>query len=114
MDPLTIYLEYTYGNEGSLGGHWQGGAAIFSYNWTDRFNAAVRGEIFHDEGGSRTGRRNLTIGEATLTAAYKFTAKLLGRVEVRPDWSNKSFFAEGSSGTDKSQTTLALQAIYTF
>jgi hypothetical protein len=114
MDPLTIYLEYTYGNEGSLGGHWQGGAAILSYNWTDRFNTALRGEVFHDKGGSRMGTPKLTVGEATLTAAYKFTSQLLGRFEVRPDWSNKKFFAKESSELDKSQTTLAVQAIYTF
>lgn len=114
MDPLTLYVEYTYGNEGSLGGHWQGGSAIASYNWTDRFNTAVRGEVFYDKGGSRTGVPKLTLGEATLTTAYKFTSQLLGRFEVRQDWADKKVLAEGSSGADKNQTTLALQAIYTY
>lgn len=114
IDPLTLYVEYTYGNEGSLGGHWQGVAGIASYGWTDRFSTALRGEFFHDEGGSRTGVSKLDLGEATLTAAYKFTAKLLGRMEVRQDWAGKKFFAKNNSSFDKNQTTLALQLIYAF
>ena len=58
--------------------------------------------------------KRLSLGEITLTAAYKFTAKLLGRFEVRQDWANKSVFKNGSSSADKNQTTLALQAIYGF
>lgn len=114
IDPLTLFLEYTYGNEGSLGGHWQGIAAIASYYWTSRFYTALRGEFFRDKGGSRTGVPRLNLGEITLTGGYKFTSQLLGRVEVRPDWSNKNFFAERNSGFDKSQTTLAWQVIYGF
>jgi len=114
VEPLTLFIEYTYGNEGSLGGHWQGVAAIASYKWTSRFYTALRGEYFRDKGGSRTGVPRLNLGEVTLTAGYRFTSQLLGRVEVRPDWSNKNFFAERNSGFDKSQTTLAWQVIYGF
>ncbi len=49
-----------------------------------------------------------------VTAGYRFPAQLLGRVEVRRDWSNKNFFAEKNSGFDRSQTTLAWQVIYGF
>lgn len=111
MDPLTVFLEYTYGNEG---GNWQGLAAIGSYNWTPRLNTALRAEYFHDKTGSRTGVSSLNLGELTLTTAYKFTAKLLGRFELRQDWGNKAVFAERSSGADSNQTTIALQAIYGF
>jgi hypothetical protein len=54
------------------------------------------------------------LGEITLTAAYKFTAKLLGRAEFRQDWADKKVFLVGNTGADKAQTTLALQAIYGF
>lgn len=114
VDPLTLFVEYTWGNDGSLGGHWQGASAIASYNWTSRFYTALRGEVFHDKGGSRGGVPRLTLGEITLTAGYKLTSQLLGRLEVRPDWSNKKFFAERNNGFDKSQTTLAWQVIYGF
>jgi hypothetical protein len=114
MDPLTLYLEFTWGNEGSVGGHWKGWGAIASYNWTDRFNTALRGEIFHDEGGSRTGFTDQDLGEITLTAGYKFTSQLLGRVELRQDWAGVKSLQKGRNGADKNQTTLGLQAIYTF
>ncbi len=120
MDPLAIYLEYTYGREENItsslrNGTWQGWGAIASYSWTDRFNTALRGEIFKDSDGVRTGfARDTTLGEITLTGAYKFTKMLIGRAEVRQDWADQRFFARGSSSADKNQTTLALQLIYTF
>ncbi|HWP59165.1 MAG TPA: outer membrane beta-barrel protein [Candidatus Acidoferrales bacterium] len=114
MDPLTLYLEYTWGNEGGAGGHWNGWAAIASYNWTERFNTALRGEIMHDKGGSRLGFKDQDLGEVTLTAAYKFTSQLLGRFEVRQDWAGVKSLKKGCCSLDKNQTTLAVQAIYGF
>ncbi|HVO93349.1 MAG TPA: outer membrane beta-barrel protein [Terriglobales bacterium] len=132
FDPLNLSAEYTYGrqNKASLGGTldavWQGVAAIASYGWTDRFTTALRGEVFFDRNGARTGgdlnngRANVTVGELTLTGAYKFTKMFLGRAEVRQDWSDRNVFAVGDQTNrtthfgDKSQTTLALQLIYTF
>ncbi|MBI2999077.1 MAG: porin [Deltaproteobacteria bacterium] len=117
---LTLFVEYAYGHEEKVtaslrDGTWQGLAAIASYDWTDRFNTALRGEFFKDSDGVRTGlARDVRLSELTVTGSYKFTAKLLGRAEVRPDWSSKSFFNERNNGSDKNQTTLALQVIYTF
>jgi hypothetical protein len=120
MDPLTIYLEYTYGREENItpslrNGTWQGWAMIGSYNWTDRFNTAFRGEVFKDSDGVRTGvLSDVTAGEITLTGSYKFTKMLIGRAEVRQDWADKSVFQKGAAGSDKNQTTIAVQIIYTF
>jgi Putative beta-barrel porin-2, OmpL-like. bbp2 len=126
FDPLALILEYTYGREenASLGGTrdavWQGIAGIASYGWTDRFTTALRGEYFHDRDGARLGgnfagtHAKNSVAEATLTGAYKFTKMLLGRVEVRQDWSDEAFFKKGASSADKNQTTLAGQLIYTF
>ena len=118
---LTLFLEYTYGQEENVtasgrDGSWQGWAGIASYNWTDRFTTALRGEIFKDSDGVRTAlAREARLSEITLTGAYKFTSKLLGRLELRQDSSNQRYFAKRNSGTtDKSQTTFALQALYTF
>jgi hypothetical protein len=119
FDPLVVYLEYVYGFEefkAAKDGSWHGLAAIGSYGWTDRFSTALRGEVFFDNNGSRTAfGRDVNLGEITLTAAYKFTAKLLGRAEVRQDWADKSFYQRGRAPrADENQTTFALQAIYTF
>ena len=128
MDPLTLLVEYTLGYEknaptptGKQNAWWHVLAGIASYDWTDRLNTAARAEVFIDSQAARTfgfastgpvGHVNL--GEFTLTAAYKFTAKLLGRAEFRQDWSDKRVFAVGNTGRDGAQTTLALQAIYGF
>ena len=117
---LTLFLEYTYGDEEKVtaslrNATWQGVAGIASYDWTDRFTTALRAEVFSDSDGVRTGfAHDVTLSELTLTGAYKFTAKLLGRAELRQDWANKSFFSKGDGNSDRNQTTLALQAIYAF
>jgi hypothetical protein len=122
---LTLLLEYTHGHEDKVTASlrdatWHGFAGIASYDWTDRFNTALRGEFFKDSDGARLGgnipgtHRDATVGEVTLTGAYKFTEKLLGRVELRQDWADEKMFQKGNTGSDKNQTTLALQLIYTF
>jgi hypothetical protein len=128
IDPLTIYAEYTLGHEenaptptGKKDAWWHALAGIFSYAWTDRFTTAARAEAFIDSQAARTGGfaatspvSHVNLGEITLTVAYKFTAKLLGRAEFRQDWADKKVFLVGNSGADRAQTTLALQAIYGF
>jgi hypothetical protein len=80
----------------------------------------VRGEFFNDRDGARLGgnftgtHANNSVAEVTLTGAYKFTKMFLGRVEVRQDWSDETFYRKGASSADKNQTTLAGQLIYTF
>jgi hypothetical protein len=98
MDALALYLEYTYGSEefkAAKDASWHALSAIGSYGWIDRFSTALRGEIFLDNNGYRTGL-DQTLGELTFTAAYKFTAKLLGRAEVRQDWSDSPAFRKGN------------------
>jgi hypothetical protein len=126
MDRLTVYLEYTYGREddASLGGTrdavWQGVAGIASFNWTERFNTALRAEVFNDRDGARLGgnffgtHSKVTVGEITLTGAYRFTKMFLGRAELRQDWADEKFFKRSGASADKNETTLAMQLIYTF
>jgi hypothetical protein len=127
--PLTLFLEYTYGNEDRASPSlrdvsWQGFAAIASYGWTDRLTTALRGEYMKDADGMRTifsglfgtsTPRDVGLGEITLTGSYKFTKMLMGRAELRQDWADKKVFALGNSGrADQAQTTIAFQMIYTF
>jgi hypothetical protein len=125
-DALTYILEYTYGFEekvtaGGRDATWQGLGAVVSYNWTDRFNTAVRGEFFHDHDGARMGGEPLgghldtKVVEGTLTGAYKFTTRFLGRIEVRQDIADRQLFLDDDSKrADRHQTSFAVQAIYTF
>jgi len=126
IDPLTLTLEYTIGYEQeatdpvSRNALWTGVATYANYSWTKRFSTALRGEFFYDKDGIRMGggaigaATRTKLGEFTLTGAYKFTEMLLGRFEIRQDWADQSVFAKGSSGSDTNQTSIALQAIYTF
>ncbi len=65
-------------------------------------------------GGAIGVEKRAKLGEFTLTGAYKFTEMLLGRVEIRQDWADERVFQKGKSGSDSNQTSIALQAIYTF
>ena len=126
IEPLTLLVEYTYGNEdnASLGGTrdatWQGLAGVASYGWTDRFTTALRGEWFNDRDGARIGgnflgtHANVNVGEMTVSGSYKFTKMLLGRAELRQDWSDERVFQRRASTANKNQTTLAMQLIYTY
>jgi hypothetical protein len=121
IDPLALYVEYVYGKEENVTASfrdatWYGWAAIASYNWTERFNTALRGEIFKDRDGYRTASAiNTKLAELTLTGTYKFTKMFLGRAEVRQDWADERVFQRGSApNADKNQTTLGVQLIYTY
>ncbi len=125
IDPLTLTGEFTYGHEKQATASlrdagWLGVATYANYSWTKRFSSALRGEFFYDKDGVRMGggatgvEQRAKLGEFTLTGTYKFTEMLLGRVEVRQDWSDVSVFSKGSSGSDTNQTSIALQAIYTY
>jgi hypothetical protein len=120
LDPLGVSLEYDYGHEANVtpsgrDASWQGFAGIVSWGWTDRFTTALRGEVFKDADGVRTGfGHDVTLGEITLTQSYKFTKMLLGRAELRQDWADKGFYRKSSTGADTNQTTLALQVIYQY
>ncbi len=128
MDPLTLLLEYTVGAEkkastptGIKNAQWYAFGAVGSWSWTDRFSTALRTELFLDEGASRTlgfaatkPIFNVALGEATLTATYKFTKMLQGRAEIRQDWANRAVFQRGSGNADANQTTLAVQMLYQY
>ena len=131
MDPLRVYLEYTLGHEaqaptafGNRNAWWNAVSAVASWNWTERFNTAFRGEVFIDGQGARIFAsnqfpsfapvHNAALGEITLAGTYKFTKMFLGRMEFRQDWANRGIYQRGTSKADSNQTTLALQLIYTY
>ncbi|HEX7231887.1 MAG TPA: outer membrane beta-barrel protein [Candidatus Binatia bacterium] len=131
MDPLTLYLEYTLGHEdqaptafGNRNAWWNAVSGVASWNWTERFNTAVRGEVFIDGQGARifaSGQfpsfapvHNAALGEITMSGTYKFTKMFLGRAEFRQDWANRGIYQRGTSKADSNQTTLAVQLLYTF
>ena len=125
IDPLSLALEYLWGHQSKAspgetrGASWQGVAGIASYSWTDRVLSALRLEWFNDRdgarlGGASNGVANVNVAEFTVTGSYKFTKMLMGRAEVRHDWSDQPVYRVDTVNFDKHQTTLALQLLYTF
>ena len=116
---LTFILNYDYGTEsqvpvgaGRRDTHWNGLAGYVIYGWTDRFSTALRGDYFSDSTGSRVLHGKLW--GLTLTPAYKFTEKFIGRMEYRHEWASRNFFSKGRTATDRDQGIFALQAVYAF
>ena len=130
---LNLGFDALYGHEenGVCLGHdaiWKGLAGYVKYGFTQKFSLAFRGEVFNDDGGTRTGI-DQTLQGYTLTPEYDVVAKLSDvaswlkgldgkfviRGEVRFDRSNQDVFL-----TDKPQVlvphqnTVAINLIYLF
>jgi putative OmpL-like beta-barrel porin-2 len=117
-DALTFLLNYDYGNEqkAALDGssaEWQGFAAIGSYNFTDRFSMALRGEWFEDSDGARTGAAQ-TLWEWTATAKYLVTQHLYGQAELRRDQGTKNTFVKNNDLFNKGQTIIGFDVGWVF
>jgi hypothetical protein len=89
---------------------WVGGAAIIKYDFSDRYGLAVRGEIFDDRDGFRTGTVQ-RLSEITVTPEIRLNGGVVLRPEYRHDSSDQTFF---NGGQKKNQDTLALGVMYTW
>ncbi len=125
IDPLTLTMEYTIGHEETVttsgrNALWMGVATYANYSWTNRFYTALRAEFFYDKDGVRMGggatgvEQRGQFGEVTVTGGYKFTEMLLGRLELRQDWSDISAFQRSKTFADTNQTSIAAEVIYTY
>jgi hypothetical protein len=105
---------------------WKGFAGYAKYSLTKEFSMAFRGEIFGDDGGSRTGTTQ-TLRGFTLTPEYVLPARLsrlssafhhldgkfVTRGEFRQDLSDHATFRKGTGFTTR-QFTTAVNLIYLF
>jgi len=130
-DQLTLIFDYNYGNESNTAPGlptvmWQGMAGYVIVALTDDVQLSLRGEVFDDPDGVRTGFTEAgrgpgaTFWEMTPTVAYKITDGLTWRAEFRHDESDKRFFdkdnrdvSHGDSG-QRGQDLVATELIYAF
>ena len=91
---------------------WMGVAAYLRLNLCADFSLALRGELFDDQDGFRTGAMQKLTG-ITLTPEYRPSAGFILRGDLRLDSSDKEVF-EKSGGQSKTQPTVTLNAIYLF
>jgi hypothetical protein len=128
---LTLGFDALYAHEenGVSLGHdaiWNGIAGYAKYNLTKPFSLAFRGEVFNDDGGTRTGVSQ-TLQGYTLTPEYdmaakfsdintrlkKLDGKFVIRGEFRLDQSNKDVFQRRDTLVGQ-QFTSAINLIYLF
>jgi hypothetical protein len=118
---LTLGVNGDYGMEDGTSqvnpgsdAKWRGIAGYATVAATSKFSVALRGETFHDDGGTRLGTTTRsTLSEWTLTPAYRFTDHVVLRGEVRYDKANQPILADEDTFTD-SQRTVGLNFIIVY
>jgi hypothetical protein len=88
---------------------WNGLAGYLRFDVTPSFALTGRAEFFNDEDGVRTGTEQ-KVTEFTLTPSLKLNDHFVVRSDFRIDSSDEDVFEDG----DDSQTTAALNVLYTF
>lgn len=89
-------------------------ACYVNYKLTTKWSTSLRGEIFEDSNGYRTGVRQ-NWREATLTLGYTPIKNLQIHAEVRRDFSNVNSFTNSSGVTSSNNNqSFALEAFYKF
>lgn len=89
---------------------WFMGVAYVRVQPVNRFGFTVRGELFYDFDGNRTGTAQRLLS-ATLTPEVKLMEKLILRAEVRYDQSDQFVFERSDGVGRKHQTTVAVNAL---
>lgn len=93
---------------------WQGIAGYVNYTFNDKWRTSIRGEIFSDRNGYRTGVAQ-TWDELTVTIGYIPIKNLELRAETRRDFSNaSSFLNKYGITTSNNQQSIALEEIFRF
>lgn len=114
-DVLSFGLNGDYGYEANAAGMgdqaatWMGAALYAKWSASDAVSLALRGEVFDDADGVRTGAAQ-TVYEGTLSPSVKLGDNVVLRGDVRFDRSSVESFMT-SDGTSKQQVTVALNAI---
>lgn len=121
-EKLTFIANYDYGIQpkallpsGSIAeAVFQGIAGYANYKFYDKWRSSVRGEIFSDRNGYRTGVPQCW-KELTLTLGYRPIKSLELRAETRHDFSNvNSFVNSNGIGVNNNQQSYALESVFQF
>jgi len=115
LDPVMISLNGDYGTQGDAAvnipgdtAEWYGFSGIVGMTFKDLIclpiGAYVRGEVFRDQGGFRTGT-NQTLWEITGTGKYFISDKFVIWLEYRHDGSDESVFTKSGEIVSTDPTT---------
>jgi hypothetical protein len=92
---------------------WKGLAGYGRFTASPRVAFILRGEVFDDTDGARTGVVQ-TLKELTLTPEFRLRPTFIVRGEVRHDWSDAAVFETRTGGTASGQTTFAINTLFVF
>lgn len=93
---------------------WQGFAGYLNYQFKEKWRTSVRGEIFDDSNGYRTGVVQVW-EEATLTIGYQILNNFELRAEARHDFSNvNSFLNADHKASSNNQQSFAIEGVAKF
>jgi len=117
VNDLTFGANVNFGSEeftsaGNTTAKWSSFAGYLKYRFSGLFSIALRGELFRDENGARTGTEQ-DLSEFTITPAFTLSDHIILRGDVRFDSSDKETFVK-NSGYSKNQSTLSCNLIYHF
>lgn len=115
VENVELNFNLDWGTEEGAGlaggdGEWNGVAGIVSYAFNEEHSIAVRGELFNDKDGARTGIAQ-DLWEITVTGSHWFSESLLSRIEYRHDDSDALAFDGGAEDT---QDTISVALSYLF
>lgn len=92
---------------------WKGFIGYGRFTASPRFAFIVRGEVFDDADGARTGVVQV-LKELTLTPEFRLHPRFIVRGEVRRDWSDAAVFEAHAGGMTSRQTTVAINTMFVF
>jgi hypothetical protein len=118
-DRVVLTVDLVYGTEPNAvtqgqTAMWNGIVGYARFGLSDTFALILRGELFNDRDGARTGVAQKLKG-VTFTPELKVGSHVVFRGDLRVDFSDKEVF-EGRLGalTKKQQPTVLLNALYYF
>jgi hypothetical protein len=118
---LSLGVNADYGKEGRASlvnpgqdAVWKGVAGYARVEVTSRLALALRGESFHDLGGTRLGVSSpATIGECTFTPTYRVSDRFIVRSDLRFDRANAPLFVKNSGLSDR-QATVSTNIMFVY
>ena len=116
-DRTVLAVDVVYGSEANAvtrgqTAMWNGIVGYARFGLSDSFALILRGELFNDRDGARTGVAQKLKG-ITLTPELRVSSHFLIRAELRIDWSNHDVFEKKEELTGRQPTGL-LNVIYLF
>jgi hypothetical protein len=116
-DRAVLAVDVVYGSEANAvtagrTAMWNGIVGYARFGFSDSIALTLRGELFNDRDGARTGVAQKLKG-ITLTPELKASSHFLIRADLRIDWSDQDVF-EKREGLTASQPTGLLNVIYLF